>query len=592
MAESDLLELAARGRVKFHEPNEYILWQGEPHRHQVFVIQQGTVSLWDESAAEAQLRDVRGAGDLLGVERFNGAPVSPHSARSSSDVLIYAFPASDFEMLLMKYPVAAQFVAGYESVVADYEWADTRRDPQRAFLHDVIALAAPATCDPGATVAEVARQLIGGADAVAVLEAGVGLRALLTTDAVVEWVANGAGDPHGTARELAARSAPLLSLSPETTVTEAVLAMAGANAHVLAITSDGTAGGTLQAVVTSKDLSPVFGDQPVEILRAINQAVSPDVLRSLTQRARAFALQQLTSSASVEWISKFVQLTDAALVRRLIGWVGGGPAGACWCLCGAAGRTELLTRTAPQVVLVLPDGVDPGPGAAAYRQVTALIDQCGYLARADAAFEPGFHSAPHAEWQARYERWITDPVISETFRARPFFDLRPFHGNRSMWQSLEGVVSANVGPDFVRILANDCLASSPPLTFFRDVVVDEAGEESPVFRLEHSALLPLVDVGRVFGLAAKRAFGTSTLERFALAASALPEHQIVFREAAETLRIVLWLQGRVGIAQGTNGAELPPMLVSRHDRHLLKSGFRSIHQLLELTAGSTWLEAL
>ena len=77
MAESDLLELAARGRVTFHEPNEYILWQGEPHRHQVFVIQQGTVSLWDESAAEAQLRDVRGAGDLLGIERFNGAPVTP-----------------------------------------------------------------------------------------------------------------------------------------------------------------------------------------------------------------------------------------------------------------------------------------------------------------------------------------------------------------------------------------------------------------------------------------------------------------------------------------------------------------------------------
>src|SRR4051794_33758609 len=189
MAESDLLELAARGRVKFHEPNEYILWQGEPHRHQVFVIQQGTVSLWDETAAEAQLRDVRGAGDLLGIERFNGAPVSPHSARSVSDVLIYAFPASDFELLLMKYPGAAQFVAAYESLVADYEWADTRRDPQRAFLHDLMSPTVPATCDPGAAVADVAEQLVNGADAIAVLEPGVGLLGVLTADAVVGWVA-------------------------------------------------------------------------------------------------------------------------------------------------------------------------------------------------------------------------------------------------------------------------------------------------------------------------------------------------------------------------------------------------------------------
>ncbi len=93
MEEGDLLELAARGRVKFHEPNEYILWQGEPHRHQIFIIQQGTVSLWDEAAEQAELRDVRGAGDMLGIERFNGAEACVHSARSSSDVLIYAFPA-------------------------------------------------------------------------------------------------------------------------------------------------------------------------------------------------------------------------------------------------------------------------------------------------------------------------------------------------------------------------------------------------------------------------------------------------------------------------------------------------------------------
>ena len=61
----DLLALAGGGRVRFHEPNEYILWQGEPHRYQVFVLQQGTVSLWDESADGARLRDIRGAGDML-----------------------------------------------------------------------------------------------------------------------------------------------------------------------------------------------------------------------------------------------------------------------------------------------------------------------------------------------------------------------------------------------------------------------------------------------------------------------------------------------------------------------------------------------
>ena len=51
MDESDLLELAARGRVKFHEIDEYLLWQGASHGPNILVIQRGTVSLWEGTNA-------------------------------------------------------------------------------------------------------------------------------------------------------------------------------------------------------------------------------------------------------------------------------------------------------------------------------------------------------------------------------------------------------------------------------------------------------------------------------------------------------------------------------------------------------------
>ena len=90
-------------------------------------------------------------------------------------------------------------------------------------------------------------------------------------------------------------------------------------------------------------------------------------------------------------------------------------------------------------------------------------------------------------------------------------------------------------------------------------------------------------------MAAHTALGTSTRERFASARTLLPEHESIFRDASETLRILLWQQARIGIDQGTDGSELSPALLSRHDRHVLRSGFRSILQLLEFTADSTWL---
>ena len=76
MEEGDLLNLARQGRVRFHEENEYIVWQGQPYRMQVFVIQQGSISLWDEAGQVVALRDVRGAGDMLGIEQLNDASCS------------------------------------------------------------------------------------------------------------------------------------------------------------------------------------------------------------------------------------------------------------------------------------------------------------------------------------------------------------------------------------------------------------------------------------------------------------------------------------------------------------------------------------
>jgi signal-transduction protein with cAMP-binding, CBS, and nucleotidyltransferase domain len=178
------------------------------------------------------------------------------------------------------------------------------------------------------------------------------------------------------------------------------------------------------------------------------------------------------------------------------------------------------------------------------------------------------------------------------YLARPLFDLRPVHGPESLWRDIEATVAGSVDRDFLFVLANDCLGSLPPLTFYQDAVIDESGEQTDVFRLEHSALQPLVDVGRVFGMAAKKVLGTSTRERFASARTLLPEHESIFREASETLSILLWQQARIGISQGTTGSELPPALLSRHDRHILKSGFRSILRLLEFTGKSPWLETI
>ena len=171
MDDADLLELAARGRVKFHEANEFILWQGEPHKSHVFVIQQGVVTLWDETDGRLTLRDVCGAGDLLGVERFIGAPHSLQSARSTTDVVIYAFPATDFEDLVLKDPYARRFIEAYETVTSDFQSTHDTRDLQDVFLHHVIGRKPLESCSAATTVREAAASMLAtGSDAIPVAD--------------------------------------------------------------------------------------------------------------------------------------------------------------------------------------------------------------------------------------------------------------------------------------------------------------------------------------------------------------------------------------------------------------------------------------
>jgi CBS domain-containing protein len=576
MDEPDLVALAARGRVRFHEPDEYICWQSSPHTSFIYVIQQGSVSLWDESADPPTLRDIRGAGDIIGIERFNGSPASLHSAKAASEVVLYALYAADFEPLLARYPHAAQYVAAYSAVTADYQTPGERPHPHEIFLADLVRDRAPVHCPASTPIREAARLLSDSGSQALALTKGGGLAALLTPADLLHWIAAGAGDPGQPAHTIARTTA--VTVAPQILVSDCVLAMAESHASAAALTSDGSPHAALQSVVTAASLAPAFGDHPIAILQEIASAPRVEFLRALNQRARAWILENLSAPPALDWLASFADLVNRRILERLLQVTGNGHPEPLWCFYGAAGRQELLTSVAPRIAVI----GNPPPS------LETALAECGYLSPEPPA------GASLDQWKTRFSGWIRDPIRAQAYHSHAFFDLRPVHGPERLFRDLESHIRAELAaePVFLRVLAHDCLANLPPLTFFRDLVVEESGERTDTFRLEHSALQPLADVARVFSLASGAPLGASTRVRFDRARRLLPSQESIFREAAETMRVVLFHQARAGLRLRSSGAELPLSILSRHDRQVLKSGFRSILRLLEFTAPCDWLEAL
>ena len=121
IAEEDLLELAATGRVSFHEAGEFVFRKNEQRKPFLWVIQQGTVEIIDEAEEGNRLRDLLGSGDALGLGYLLGTERYLHSAKTATDVILYSIDARTFSAHVTKYPRVARFLAAHFSVSALYK---------------------------------------------------------------------------------------------------------------------------------------------------------------------------------------------------------------------------------------------------------------------------------------------------------------------------------------------------------------------------------------------------------------------------------------------------------------------------------------
>ena len=212
LTDSELLELVSGGRVIFHEDRELIFEQGRKRSRYVYVIQQGAVRLLDVQPDGEVLRDVRGEGDLLGVGRYLGIEEHVYTARTETDVILYALPADLFWTLVKRHPRASRFLAAYFSTAitpAGLETEHARSDELRLgrrpvdwMTRRIKAAPRPPTCAADTPLREVAGRLAESGESAVVVTGGNGLFGLITRDMLSDRVATGELSPEAPARAL------------------------------------------------------------------------------------------------------------------------------------------------------------------------------------------------------------------------------------------------------------------------------------------------------------------------------------------------------------------------------------------------------
>ena len=629
VSEEDLLRLAGSGRVKFHESDEYVYWQGSKPGRFIFVIQQGTLKLVDESQQAEALQDVLGEGDIIGAEGLAGKSEYQYSAKTTSDVIIYALPATEFEELGEKHPKFARYIESNFSV-APAETTGKSADGasgvlRRARLPIDFLASRMLTCDSDTPLEEAVELMKRqGRDTLVVTNGGVPagyFPAGYLNDTSFRPLATGdVGGGRGQAPSLVnAMVAPLPLLSDALAPHVYAMEMLRRGCSAAGMTGPE---GDLKALVTESDLTLLGVPNLPQLGRKIRRSRTLPELGELRRLALRFASRSLTDPSAVEWVSEAFSELNRLIVGRAIELTEGAAddqpeANLCWVFFGAAARGELLTGAMPDLGIVY----ENGDGEAARKlgeDVAGALRQCGYHSPGDAITPAGEEACRSlAEWKDSYSRWISDPVLSGLYAGLRFFELAPVRGDPAPVAALQQHIQEQVKKNeyFVPLLANDSMGNLPPLTFFQGLVVQDDGERSDRFDLRRGALRPLADVGRVFALERADSFQTATVARFEAAGAGnvaenvaeigaenvaesndagsndaanndaeSNEQRTLFADAASTFRVALYHQARTGLRDGAGGWEIEPKALSKLEQQVLKNGFRTIMKLLQFTA--------
>jgi CBS domain-containing protein len=389
---------------------------------------------------------------------------------------------------------------------------------------------------------------------------------------------------------------PLVSISPEASLIDAVLEMTRLGLHHLGVVE----AGRLLGVVSGHDFLYLHAAAPVQLARMIRsggtlEELAP-VLPAFSETIRQLFEQGLSGSD----IGRIVSELNDHLTRRVLGIVEGelGRSGAaeppvayCWLALGSEGRSEQTIRTDQDNALIYED---PPAGlrapsesyfrALAERAIAALVELGHPRCPAGLMASTPRWCQPLAVWRGYVREWIGEPLAGQhLLYASACFDFRPVAGTAQLARALRDEIRTQTGTwrSFPRHLAKVAVSHAPPLGLFGQLLLQRKNGARGI-DIKLNGMMPLVNALRVYAidLGLEEA---NTLERLAAAAAAgcfTEAETEATRRAYETLfHLRLGHQlGRIAAGRPPDNF-LDPRGLGRDDQRRLKEAFRAIRRV-------------
>ncbi|MGY5449535.1 DUF294 nucleotidyltransferase-like domain-containing protein [Agarivorans sp. MS3-6] len=582
-------EVADSVQITYLARGEQIHFDADNKQCFLYIIRTGSM---EQRKPDGVLRSKLGPEDLFGftfLEPLKDA-LDGYSATAIENTLLYMVPHAELIKLLEQYPEYAESFASQARVrlqsALNVVWSDNEKG---LFFKKVSEVAS-------GTVAVVNADMSIQAVAKAMREDCRSSTALIKQDGIItglitdrDMTKRVIGKGYDITKPIAdVMTSPAITIKPNDLILTAASLMMEHSVRSLPVVDNNQVLGLL----TTSHLVQKHRVQAIFLIEKIKYTESVEGLARLTPERQAIFEALVEGKVRVEVIGRVMAMIMDAYSRRLIQMaelkLGEAPCKYTWVVAGSHARNEVHMLSDQDSAIILSDDVcdkDRVYFTHLAMYVCNALDACGYpLCSGKFMAATPKWCQPLKVWKEYYRKWVSNPEYSMLLNATVFMEVRAIYGESSLSELLQshlyGLLADN--KNFLTSLVNDSVSVQPPLGIFNNLVLEKGGEHSEMLDIKKYALLLIVDLARIYGLAVN-CDETGTEQRFNNAAKQKILSEDSLKDVLGAYRFITQLRFRHQLSALKQGLVannyIAPNSFGSFERKHLKDAFRIIGNL-------------
>ncbi|RMB58024.1 CBS domain-containing protein [Dokdonia sinensis] len=604
MAKDDLITICTKAKVVYLDKDQIVFERDQSYQDHFYIVQQGAVKITRPSGDIIKVVDICDEGDLFGLKVTSGNTYRT-TATANEETILYTLPMGDFSAFAKANKAISNYlIAIYASNIKDPYTLQHSGDLLNTYEPDRntdllgIEKAKYSTkiisCSPENLVKEGAKLMQEHKIGCLVVCNDKKPLGVLTNRELRNAVANDILREGTAVQEIMAQ--PVICAPPDVTVGQAQLILLKNGISHLIITEDGTSESKVIGVLSKHDIVVAFGNSPAELIKEIKRAPKTKILRAAWQKAMVLLQRYLDQNLPLSHILNiFSELKDALLHRTmelsLRKMESDPPVDFVWLALGSQGRNEQLLYTDQDNALLyenMPD--DESEATKSYfirlaNRMNKRLHKIGYAyCPADMMGSNPLYCLSLEEWQVQFSSWIMNPTPQSMLLSGIFFDYRPVYGSNLLLDELTTHIYSQLTTSsvFFRFMAKDALKNPPPVSFFRNFLVESDGEHKDEFDIKNRAMAPLISGARVLALYHHIRDVNNTAQRFERLSQLEPENKELYESCAYAFKALLKFRVKQGLKNDNSGRFINLSDLSKSEKLKLKRCFKPLRDLQEV----------